>query len=150
MFLVPKYATTYDTHPLVAASPALDAHITSIIDINIDFNYVRKTLEHLDSVCATAAHVAFFWPSIRVLADRAMKLNEQYGSRLVDAIAVNTKKSLPPLNPAIRAACKETAEIITAAQILGRSDEKWNTGYGMSIMRTTNYTRETPLGLIHA
>lgn len=151
MFLVPAYAKE-DGNALRTIQPSVDleAFLTSVLDVRIDFNYVRKTLEYLDSACEHPAHVAFFWPSIRIIADYAMKLNEGLGSKIADLVSSNTKKSVPAIHPVLRVACKETAEIITAAHILGASDKVHDPRYSVVMSTTIHNKRATPVGDIGA
>jgi hypothetical protein len=149
MFLVPKYASENATL-LVPVSDALDAHITSMIDLRIDFEYIKRVLLSLDCLCASAAHVAFFWPSIRIIAERAAKSQPGFGDKLVDLVNSTTKKSVPALAPDLRQACKETAEIITAAHILGKPSSTPDLRYVMSLYHNKKHARITPLGPIHA
>jgi len=151
MFLVPAYAKDTDNPYHSVRAPAdLDGFLTAYLDVRIDFNYVTRTLLQLDALCEHPAHVAFFWPSIRIIADYAMKQNEGLGSRIADMVASSTKKAVPALNPALRAACKETAEIITAAHILGKPDVPADLKYTIGCSSTHNHKRETPLGPISA
>jgi hypothetical protein len=149
MFLVPKYASE-NAALLTPVSEALDAHITSMIDLRIDFEYIKRVLLQLDALCAVPAHVAFFWPSIRILAERVAKVQSGFGDKLVDLVNTTTKKNLPALPPDLRQACKETAEIITAAHILGKPSSTPDMRYAMSIYHGKKHARITPIGPIHA
>lgn len=151
MFLVPAYAKE-DGNALRTIQPSadLEAYLTSVLDVRIDFNYIRKTLEHLDRTCEHPAHVAFFWPSIRIIADYAMKMHEGLGAKIADLVSSNTKKSVPAIHPALRVACKETAEIITAAHILGTCEKVHDPRYTVIMSTTIHNKRDTPLGSIGA
>jgi hypothetical protein len=107
-------------------------------------------LLQLDSLCASAAHVAFFWPSIRILAERAAKIQEASGEKIVNLVNATTKKSVPALAPDLRQACKETAEIITAAHILGKPSSTPDLRYIMSVYYGKKHARLTPLGPVLA
>jgi hypothetical protein len=148
MPLVPRYATENATLLSPSIEKLLDAHLTSIVDTRIDFGYVKRVLSLLDALCLTPAHVAFFWPSIRILAERTVKHNEGLGSKLIDLVNATTKKSVPAIHPNLRQACKETAEIITAAHILGKPSTAPDLRYQLSVYYSNSVKRDTPVGLV--
>lgn len=153
MFFVPRYATENGQvlSPIAGeVMGLLDDHLTAVIDNRLDFAYVRRTLQSLDALCTTPAHVAFFWPSIRIIAERATKVNEALASKLIDALNSPTKKSLPAIAPALRFACKETAEIITSAHILGRPSSAPDLRYQLSVYNASKHQRMTYLGVVSA
>ena len=149
MPFIPKYAAENGVL-LMQVSDALDAHLTSIIDLRIDFEYIKSVLYHLDTLCAVPAHVTFFWPSIRIIAEHAVKLNEGYGSKIYDLVNATTKKSVPAIPPSLRQACKETAEIVTAAHILGKASDTPDLRYMLTVFHGNTHRRTTPIGPISA
>lgn len=150
MFLVPRYATENAELLSPIASELLNEHLTAVIDNRLDFAFVRRTLNALDTLCTSPAHVAFFWPSIRIIAEYATKANEGIASKLIDALNSPTKKSLPAIIPAVRQACKEAAEIVTSAHILGKPSTTPDLRYQLTVYHAGKHHRETCLGTITA
>ena len=118
MYLVPQYATSGYTREPMRVGPAIESYIVEYINTFISFSYVKAVLNRLDEICQHESQVAFFWPVVRVLADITNdgKLKKSFDKK--------TRTPLPSLPPHIRAACKETAEIITSAHILGKPPER--------------------------
>lgn len=141
MYLVPQYATSGYTREPMRVGSAIESYIVECINTSISFNYVKTVLNRLDAICQHESQVAFFWPVVRVLADITNdgKLKKSFDKK--------TRTPLPSLPPDIRAACKETAEIVTSAHILGKPPER-KFPFTLHITGNRLLCHHTPIGVI--
>lgn len=139
MYLVPQYATSGYTREPMRVGSAIESYIVECINTFISFSYVKTVLNRLDEICQHESQVAFFWPVVRVLADITNdgKLKKSFDKK--------TRTPMPPLPPHIRAACKETAEIVTSAHILGKPPER-KSPFTLYIASNRLICRHTPIG----
>lgn len=142
MYLVPSYAISgYSTEP-IKVDKRMEDYLVECINNSISFNYVKTVLRRLDEMCQSAHQVAFFWPVVRMLADIT---ND---GKLIKSFDKKTRAMLPSLPPHLRAACKDTSEIVTAAHMLGEPPKR---NYAFTIHITGNrlHYRDTPIGMVY-
>lgn len=112
---------TYANHILPSANEALKEKLfdTALnkLQLSIEYGLVEKTLETLNTVCATPGQVAFFWPSIFIIANQPWARND-FSSKL-HADLQKKPKTIPGVSPGLRQACQETALTLAAYQMLG-------------------------------
>jgi hypothetical protein len=141
MFLVPTYANSGFTREPISFGLPFEQWINACINNRIDFNYVRKTLDIVDSICQVGSHVAFHWPVIRILAQATGD------GKLIESLDQKSRAPIPPMPPELRAACKQTAEIVTMAHLLGKPPER-KYGFTIYVAALPINSRETPIGII--
>lgn len=142
MYLVPQYATSgWAAREPMRVGSVIESYIVECINTSISFNYVKAVLNRLDDICLYESQVAFFWPVVRVLADITNdgKLKKSFDKK--------TRTPLPSMPPDIRAACKETAEIVTSAHILGKPPER-KFPFTLHITGNRLLCHHTPIGVI--
>jgi hypothetical protein len=135
-FGFPKYAG-----PIVAgASRELRerfvAYCHSRIEIALAYGLVYRVFEALDQLCKTPSQVAFFWPSIRVIADALPGPREMLAKK---------PKSLPIFPPALREACALADATIAMHQMLGTPPDH-NRHVRVSFASTASVVASGPLG----
>lgn len=141
MFLIPTYATSGYTREPMQLSSAFGQWVDECVNIRIDFHYVKKTLRLVDEMCQHESHVAFHWPIIRILAEATGD------GKLIKSLDRKTRASIPLIPPEIRTACKETAEIVTMAHILGKAPDKQK-AFSVYISVDKAAGRDTSIGRI--
>ena len=141
MFLIPHYAVSGYTREPMRISPAFERWVTAYVNNRIDFHYVKKVLRLVDDMCQHESHVAFHWPVIRILAEATGD------GKLIKSLDHKTRAPLPPMPPDLRAACKETAEIVTMAHILGKAPEK-KYAFNVYVSLSAATYRDTPIGVV--
>jgi len=141
MFLIPHYAVSGYTREPMRISPAFERWVTACVSNRIDFHYVKKVLRLVDEMCQHEAHVAFHWPVIRILAEATGD------GKLIKSLDHKTRAPITSMPPELRAACKETAEIVTMAHILGKAPEK-KYAFTVYVSLSPATYRDTPIGII--
>lgn len=104
-------------------SPALwekfETFVKSQMAIFDQYQMVYMVMHKLNIICASPSQMRFFWPAIEVLAAHAAERDKK--DTLTKAIMANSKAPVPRISPALRQACQDTAAVITAQQMMGKS-----------------------------
>jgi hypothetical protein len=111
--LIPRNSVILQDAPS-ALIGKLTRWVLARVEQNFEMSTVNTLLWWMQNNCDNPAQIRFLWPSILSLASMHEETKD-WGDRLRE---IRKPKTLPPLNLAVREACRSTAGIIASAGML--------------------------------
>lgn len=115
-FLMPKYAKKLSPSAPPEVIHKLVEYLRDYTELSRQYGRVREVFRQLNLLCEAPSQVKFLWPAIELIVNQ-VKDNEQR-KRMQTRISGNSRKSLPLVPAALRAACRETAATLAMWQML--------------------------------
>ncbi len=112
------------------------------IELGFKFGRALKVLSMLNGACSSPRQVRYYWPIVMSLAQEA-----GFSSRDMEPLAEPDGRRAPPLDVALRAACQDTAALLTAASLVEpRKREPFPMEITLNNWRNHQTVREDGLG----
>ena len=112
-------------------SAPFTAYMTKVSALTRTYNSMAMLLRALNTKCSSAGQLAFIWPAIKQLVDRASETGEQVDT-LKKMVSRRPSGSMPIVTPLMRQWCQETGAALTYLQLMGKAPERLGV-YGFSI-----------------
>jgi len=119
-WLPPNYC---GQHVNVDNAVAFKTYIHKVLDLALTYNRMALLLKTLNTKCTSAGQLAFIWPAIKQIVDRASEAGEQVDT-LKKMVNRRPSGSMPIVTPLMRQWCQETGAALTYLQLMGKAPER--------------------------
>lgn len=142
---LPWVPPSYAGDAMIEGSPAYEKlvwYMARVHKLFSEYNNMAMLLATLNNRCATAGQMAFVWPGITQLVDRADKRGEKVDT-LKKMVSRRNTAGCPIVTPAMREICKESGATLSYLQLVGTAKPRrdrlgFEIGFGTDVSQIMN------------